>query len=48
MAKVICKAAKDGKAPRPRLLYTEDELKEVRKLQAIANIEREELREEDE
>lgn len=31
---------KEGKAPAPRLLYTEDELKEIRKLQAIANIER--------
>ncbi len=47
MAQVTCKAAKDGKAPEPRLLYTEDELKEVRKLQAIANIEREELKKED-
>ncbi len=48
MARVTSKAAEEGKAPPPRLLYTEDELKEVRKLQAIAHIERGELREEDE
>ena len=33
----------DGKAPEPRLLYTETELREVRKLQEIARVERDEL-----
>jgi pyruvate ferredoxin oxidoreductase alpha subunit len=43
MAKATRRAAEDGKAPAARLLYTEDEIKEVRKLQAIANAERGEL-----
>ena len=33
--------------PPPRLLYTETELREVRKLQAIAHVEYEELRKAD-
>jgi pyruvate ferredoxin oxidoreductase alpha subunit len=33
-----------GETPPPRLLFTEDELREIRKLQAVANVEREELR----
>lgn len=37
------KAAEDGHAPPPRLLYTRDELREIRKLQAIAEVERGEL-----
>jgi pyruvate ferredoxin oxidoreductase alpha subunit len=36
-------AADSGRTPPPRLLYTEDELREVRKLQAIAHAEREQL-----
>ncbi len=48
IAGVAKHAAKEGKAPPPRLLYTEDELKEVRKLQMIANVERGELEDEDE
>jgi pyruvate ferredoxin oxidoreductase alpha subunit len=36
-------AADAGSTPPPRLLYTEDELREVRKLQAIAHAEREQL-----
>jgi pyruvate ferredoxin oxidoreductase alpha subunit len=36
-------AADDGVTPEPRLLYTERELREVRKLQAIAAAERREL-----
>ena len=40
MSEVARKAAEEGEAPPPRLLYTEDELKEVRKLQTIANVER--------
>jgi len=43
MAEVTRKAAKDGQAPPPRLLYTEAELRETRKLQAIAQAERIEL-----
>jgi len=43
MIAVTREAEKDGRAPPPRLLYTEKELREVRKLQAIAKVEREEL-----
>lgn len=40
MASVLRKAAEEGKAPPPRLLYTGTELREMRKLQAIAHVER--------
>ncbi|NQV54870.1 MAG: pyruvate synthase [Rhodospirillales bacterium] len=40
IAAEIEKAAKTGKSPPPRLLYTETELREMRKLQAIAHVER--------
>jgi pyruvate ferredoxin oxidoreductase alpha subunit len=40
MAKVAKRAADTGVAPAPRLLYTEQELREMRKLQAIAHAER--------
>lgn len=43
MARATRRAVEDGKAPPPRLLYTETELREVRKLQAIANAERADL-----
>jgi len=43
MASVTRQAAEAGRAPPPRLLYTEGELREVRKLQAIAQVEREAL-----
>ena len=43
MARVLRTAADDGKTPPPRLLYTDDELRETRKLQAIAMVERDEL-----
>jgi len=43
MAEVTKQAVVDGKAPEPRLLYTENELREVRKLQDIAKVERHEL-----
>lgn len=43
MASVTRKAVEAGKSPPPRLLYTEDELREMRKLQAVANVERREL-----
>jgi pyruvate ferredoxin oxidoreductase alpha subunit len=43
MAAVTRQAAADGVAPPARLLYTEDELREVRKLQAIAVAERQRL-----
>ena len=33
-------AAESGVAPPPRLLYTRSELREVRKMQAIARVER--------
>jgi pyruvate ferredoxin oxidoreductase alpha subunit len=48
MARVTKLAAEEGKAPPPRLLYTAGELKEVRKLQTIAHVERGRLGEEDE
>ena len=37
------RAIEEGEAPPPRLLYTGDELREVRKLQTIAAVERNEL-----
>ena len=43
MAAVTRRAAETGQAPPPRLLYTEEELREVRKLQAIAQGERRRL-----
>jgi pyruvate ferredoxin oxidoreductase alpha subunit len=43
MAKLARKAAEDGKAPEPRLLYTSGELRELRKLQAIALSERHQI-----
>ncbi len=43
MAVITRRAAEEGKVPPPRLLYTEDELREVRKLQAVARVERENL-----
>ena len=43
IAAVMRQAARDGKTPVPRLLYTQTELREVRKLQAIAAAERQEL-----
>lgn len=45
MARVALAAADQGVAPPPRLLYTAAELREVRRLQAIAQVEREETRE---
>lgn len=36
-------AAETGEVPEPRLLYTQHELREVRKLQAIAKVERDEV-----
>ena len=35
-------AVASGEVPAPRLLYTEQELREVRKLQAVAQVERDE------
>ena len=43
MAAITRKAADKGQAPPPKLLYTEGELREMRKLQAIAHVEREML-----
>ena len=43
MAAVTRRAADEGRVPPPRLLYTEDELREVRKLQAVAHVERADL-----
>ncbi len=43
MAAITRQAAQTGQTPPPRLLYTEEELREVRKLQAIARVERQRL-----
>lgn len=43
MARLAQEAAEKGEAPPPRLLYTAQELREVRKLQAVAHAERKEL-----
>ena len=43
IAEVIRQAAERGDTPPPRLLYTREELREVRKLQAIAQVERNDL-----
>lgn len=40
MAHLAAEAAKRGEPPPPRLLYTQDELREVRKLQTLAHVER--------
>ena len=37
-------ACQEGEVPVPRLLYTQDELRELRKLQVIAKAEQVELR----
>jgi pyruvate ferredoxin oxidoreductase alpha subunit len=44
MATTLREAAAQGVSPPPRLLYTADELREVRKLQAVAQVERQELK----
>ena len=41
MAAVVRRALETGETPAPRLLYTENELREIRKLQAVAQVERE-------
>ena len=43
IAASLQEAAQQNKTPEPRLLYTEEELRAMRKLQAIAHVEREEL-----
>ena len=43
IAAVTCQAAEDGVIPPPQLLFTREELREVRKLQAIAHEERNKL-----
>jgi pyruvate ferredoxin oxidoreductase alpha subunit len=43
IAQVLRQAAESGQTPPPRLLFTETELREVRKLQAIAQVERSQL-----
>jgi pyruvate ferredoxin oxidoreductase alpha subunit len=44
MVAIAERAVATGETPPPRLLFTEDELLEIRKLQAIAHVEREALR----
>jgi pyruvate ferredoxin oxidoreductase alpha subunit len=43
IARLAAEAAAAGEAPPPRLLYTRDELREVRKLQTLAHVERNRL-----
>ena len=43
MAEVTRQAVATGQIPPPRLLYREEELREVHKLQAIATVERQHL-----
>ncbi len=43
MASVIKRSFEEGSTPPPRLLYTDEELREIRKFQTIANLERNEL-----
>ena len=43
MARATQRAADEKRVPAPRLMYTADELRETRKLQAIARVERREL-----
>ncbi len=45
MVRVVEQALDSGEAPPPRLLYTRDELREMRKLQAVAQVERGNLEE---
>lgn len=42
MVTVTREAIATGRPPAPRLLYTDEELREIRKLQAVASVEREE------
>jgi len=43
MVGVVEQAAQSGEVPPPRLLYTQDELREIRKLQTLAHVERNSL-----
>jgi pyruvate ferredoxin oxidoreductase alpha subunit len=43
MLRTVAAACDAGKPPPPRLMFTEDELREVRKMQAVAHVEREDL-----
>jgi len=43
IAKILKQAAAEGRTPPARMLYNETELREIRKLQAIAHVERQEL-----
>jgi pyruvate ferredoxin oxidoreductase alpha subunit len=40
MVRVVRQAVQQGEAPPPRLLYSEDELREMRNLQTLAHVER--------
>lgn len=46
MARTAMEAGRTGVTPPPRLLYTATEMREMRKLQAVAAVEREEVRKE--
>ena len=44
MAQTLRRAADEGRTPPPRLLYTKNEILEIKKLQAVAHVERNELK----
>ena len=43
MLRTVANACDAGNPPPPRLMFTDTELREVRKMQAVAHVEREEL-----
>ncbi|MDD1611536.1 MAG: hypothetical protein LUQ57_00170, partial [Methylococcaceae bacterium] len=45
IAENLLDAVKTGQTPPPKLLYTEHEFKELKKLRAIAGVERQQLKE---
>ena len=47
MVEIVRRALRDQVTPEPRLLFTDEELREVRKLQAVAHVERRELESEE-
>jgi pyruvate ferredoxin oxidoreductase alpha subunit len=44
MAQTLRRAADEGRTPPPRLLYTKNEILEIKKFQAVAHVERNELK----
>ena len=46
IASTLRRSVEENRTPAPRLLYTREELREVRKLQSIAHVERQKLEDE--